>query len=425
MPPKNVNKNKKNSQTVAVVRGNGNYYTDKIVPVMQQIVPKGTFARGGEYVGGAGGSILGTKYGQASLGRQLGSTAGRLLGNGLSRIVGFGDYTVENNSLFKEGMALAPGEAVPSFGMIGNATRVRHREYLQDIVVPAVAATFTNVPFTINAGSVTTFPWLSALAQNYQQYRIHGMVFEFKTLSSDITAGGPLGSVILATNYDVLDAPYADKIHMENAEFSVSAKPSCSQLHTIECDPSVSTDMMRYIRDDQSSTGASQDARLYDLGKFQIATSGLPGTPGTVLGELWCSYDISLYKPEIVDRNAGSAKVVASGIISTVSLMGSSNTTTSTPGFVISTSVNTVTFTTTGQYELTFVIQGTTVFAMTLTGTSSPVTLSNSPTGQSVLLQIVRVNITASGQTLILADGGSGAVTANTMRVASYLYSLA
>lgn len=421
---KNKNATTRNAnQSTAVIRGQGGYYSDRILPIMQQIVPKGTFSRVGSQLGAIGGTALGARAGMPAAGGAAGSQLGRFLGSGVSRLVGFGDYTVASNTLFKEGMAIMPGEAVPSFGVMGAETRVRHREYIGDVLVPSTPSAFTNTSYTINPGNSATFPWLSAIAANYQQYKVNGMIFEFKTLSSDITSGGALGSVILATNYNVLDTAYADKIHMENAQFSVSAKPSCSQIHTIECAPNESATLIKYVRDNSSSSAVSQDARLYDMGKFQLATAGLPGTTGAVLGELWVSYDISLYKPEIVDTVL-SSRVVNGGTTSAAAMFGSAPTIT---GNALSdAATNTLTFNKVGEFLVTVSLTGTTMVAPTVgAGTATASLVVNSPTGTTAIIAVYLVTTIADGQTLILNATGSATLSSSVTRVAAYKNSLA
>lgn len=189
------------------------------------------------------------------------------------------------------------GVQIPEFHGTKHATIITHREYVQDIVVPTTDTAFTNVTFSLNPGLSATFPWLAGVAANYDQYQILGMIWEFRTLSSDITAGGALGSVILATDYDTADLVYANKLEMENSEYCTSNKPSVDTVHCIECDPSLSFSPIKYIRSGAVPSG--KDVRLYDHGLFQIATQGLPGVAGTVIGELWCSYEIALYKPNL------------------------------------------------------------------------------------------------------------------------------
>jgi hypothetical protein len=416
-----VKKNKQNKQTIAKVDGQGNYYTDRIVPVMQQLVPKGTFANFGRNAGSIGGTALGLKAGRPILGGIAGRAAGGFLGNGLSRILGFGDYKVQSNSIFKESMAIAPGESVPSFGMIGQETRVRHREFIKDVVVPATPTAFSNTAYTINAGDTTTFPWLAALAANYQQYKVNGMVFEFKTLSSDITSGGALGAVILATNYDVTEIAFQDKLHMENSQYAVSAKPSQSQIHTIECDPALTQSKMLYVRDASSAT-TNVDARISDLGKFQLATVGLPGSAGAVLGELWVSYDVSLYKPEIAAPGAaadasGSKAGSAANLFSTDATV---------LGLAFTLKNNTVTYPFIGKYLLELRLNGTGIAAPTFASSTASVTAL---TGDSVIntastlgVSLYLVNITSASQTVVFDATGSTTVSVAVARTAAYSF---
>jgi hypothetical protein len=417
--PTNKNRNKQ-QKAIVKIDGKGNYYTEKIVPVMQQIVPRGSFAKGGSYLGGAAGALAGGRYGMGIPGSAIGGKLGGFLGKGMSRILGFGDYTVTHNSLVKEGMAIAPGEAVPAFGVIGHATRVRHREYIGDIVIPSSPTEFVSSSYTINPGNSTTFPWLSALAANYQQYRFEGLVFEFKTLSSDITAGGALGSLMLATNYDVLESPYADKVHLENSQYAVSAKPSQSQIHTIECDPAASTQNLWYVRDSSSSTSTGDD-RFYDLGKFQVATAGLPGTEGSVLGELWASYDVSLFKPEIVTQSNLSSKIVSTGSVSKTVPFGTNPVTTGTSVSTVDT--DTITFTRSGEYLVEIDVTGTGASSITQGGSATVDELADGVTSTTGRTKVYRVSAT-SGQTLSFAFGAWTTVTAANTRITDFVYSL-
>ena len=44
-----------------------------------------------------------------------------------------------------------------------------------------------------------------------------------------------LGQVIMATDYNAANPPFAQKSEMENYEYGQSAKPSESAIHPIEC----------------------------------------------------------------------------------------------------------------------------------------------------------------------------------------------
>lgn len=251
--------------------------------VAKQVVPKGTASA----VGAMLGSLLGPK------GALLGGMAGKAIG----RISGVGDYTVSANTIHTMGGSTLSGE-VPAFGRQNDSTRVRHREFIADVVVPSTPLVFNNTSYVINPSNATLFPWLAKFAENYQQYELKGMVLVFKTTTSDYAASGSLGKIALCTNYNVRDSDFANMQEVENSQFAVSGKPSLSHIHPIECASNNGVPLRKWVRDLQYDASGGDD-RLYDVGKFQIATSGLPMAPGTVIGELWVSYDFEFFKPVV------------------------------------------------------------------------------------------------------------------------------
>lgn len=259
---------------------------------IKRMVPEGAFSRVGTAMGGA-------------LGGPGGAATGAAAGNLFSKLVGFGDYNVVANSLSATSHKLNMGQPVAAFGNISNGTVVQHREYIQDVVGTGSTA-FNITAYSINPGLVNTFPWLAFLASNYEQYEIRGMVFEYKSLCSDQTAGtaSALGSVILATDYDSIDAAYSSKAEMEQSQYCTSGKPSSDIVHPIECAPNRTSIPINYIR--STTQPLATDIRLYDLGKFQLATAGIPAATapaGSLLGELWVTYEIVLYKPQVSNVN--------------------------------------------------------------------------------------------------------------------------
>lgn len=244
------------------------------------------------------GKLAGSMAGGA-LGGPAGSAIGGVLGGAgagaISRIMGHGDYRVSKNSLVHPSRS----DQVPSFGDGRGGIRIKHREYLKDILSSTL---FSNESFRLNPSDRTTFPWLAKIASNFEQWQALGIVFEFKSLYSDSVvavagATGSLGAVILATEYNALAEGFGTKQQMENSQFVCSTKPSMSVLHPIECARAQTSVDVLYVRLPESSPNSNLgDARLYDLGNFQLATQGIPEV-STVIGELWVSYDIVLLKP--------------------------------------------------------------------------------------------------------------------------------
>lgn len=223
--------------------------------------------------------------------------AGTALGAGISRVAGFGDYTVMDNTMSRGGYSSVD---VPMFGGSGSSeVRVTHREFVKTISVPSDPTKFNNFTMDINPSNEEMFPWLSKIAKNYQQYKINGMVVTFKSMTSEYTSAGALGTVGIATNYNVNDKPYADLVSFENSQFAVVNKPSLNIVHAIECKEFARNGLQLYVRDAGSESTQVSDPRFYDFAKVQIMTDGLPQVVDTTLGQLWVSYDITLLKPVV------------------------------------------------------------------------------------------------------------------------------
>jgi len=233
--------------------------------------------------------------------RSIGNAAGYgisgiadFVGSKLGSIFGQGDYVMPGYTPAQNSLVLS-GATPQVISSIDREFNIRFREYIGDVTTGA-ANTFSITEYPIQPGLPDTFPWLSQVAANFEQYRINGMIFEFKSLSADAlnSTNTALGSVIMATEYNSVNSGFTSKQQMENHEFSVSAKQSCSVLHPIECKRSQTPVSELYVRN--TTPASNSDLRLYDLGKFYIATSGQQATAINI-GELWVTYDVTFLKP--------------------------------------------------------------------------------------------------------------------------------
>lgn len=239
------------------------------------------------------GQIAGRELGKL-LGIPQASGIGRWLGQGIGAIFGSGDYQMVGQD--PKYNILANGRQIPKFVANERTNIICHREYLGDITS---TQNFTNRSYLINPTNAQTFPWLSQLAVNYQQYRFHGIIFEFRPMITDFTASGQPGVLVFATNYNAAEPAFNSKVEMENSEYAVSVKPTLPLIHAIECDPQETTITRLY-----TDTTANSDPRFTTLGKMQLATTG-NSTTGVVLGELWVSYCVEFYKPKLVPEIGG------------------------------------------------------------------------------------------------------------------------
>ena len=266
-------------------------------------------------MGGSGGYNLGKHIG-ASIGHRIGigRRMGSSIGGSVQKIVrqaapgllkGHGLYTT--NSLIKKG---AMFEGVPSFTSEKNETgtlTITHREYLTDVFGNAAKSgsttqsiPFVNTTYSINPGLETTFPWLSQIAANYEEYEMKQLAFTYKSIIADIgsSTNGQVGTCIMATNYNSAKPAFTDKQEMMEYDAAASTKVTASMIHAVECDPNkLGGSKSRYVRTAPVSTG--EDIKTYDQGKFQIAFANTPvAYADQTLGELWVSYTVKLRKPK-------------------------------------------------------------------------------------------------------------------------------
>jgi hypothetical protein len=254
--------------------------------VKQKATP---FADAGSIAGGALGKAFNMPYLKG---------VGKWLGSGIGQIFGSGDYQMVGGAPSYN--VLTNDRQIPKFSAGERTNIVCHREFLGDI---NGTTQFTNRPFALNPWDANTFPWLSTVAKNYQQYRIHGMIFEFRPLITDFVTSGAPGVVVFATNYNSADPVFRSKVEMENSEYAVSVKPTQNLIHAIECSAAETSITKLYVRN--SAVPSGQDPRLYDLGLTQLASQG---NPVQLIGELWVSYCVEFFKPVLPEDQGHDAR---------------------------------------------------------------------------------------------------------------------
>lgn len=240
-------------------------------------------------VGRAIGSSLGSFI--PGIGSYLGGVAGNSIQQGIKTITGHGDYTVRQNSVMYN------RDSVPEFTTANpRCTILAHSEFIKDV---RGSINFQVDSFDINATNPACFPWLSQVAKNYEQVVWQGLVFQFKTTCANAVASTntALGTVVLSTQYDTLSPYFTNKQQMENYEFSQSGVPSASLMHPIECDPKLTANQGLFYTDNPANSNYNADPRLYNIGRFNIATVGMQAA--ATIGELWVTYKVCLMKPKL------------------------------------------------------------------------------------------------------------------------------
>lgn len=258
----------------------------------------GYYGRGkysfGKFMRGAESAI------NSPLGRAVGGMAvSALTGRGLYS--GRGSYTESNN--------LVDGSRAQIQNISGSTDEtgsvcVSHREYIGDLFGPGTAGSpaqsFANIAYDLNPGLMSTFPWLSQIAANYDEYEFVQLLFEYRSTTTDIGSSttGQCGTIVMCTNYNSAQPAFADKETMLQYAHAYSGKTTEHLVHGVECDPAKNAlSRNLYTR---SAPVVDQDLKTYDHGKFQVAICNSPAQyNGQVLGELWCVYKVILRKPKL------------------------------------------------------------------------------------------------------------------------------
>jgi hypothetical protein len=257
------------------IQGRGDYYSDAKAWANRQLekIPRGTFGR---------------------LGASMAGAPGQAAGDLIAHLTGRGDYNVKRNSLIRDGNVLRPDQM--SFSPSGAAAiRIQRREFIGDLAAPSEPTAFSQTQYRLQPTDVKTFPWLSAVANHFTEWELHGAILTFESTSSNFAQNMALGTVSIATQYNSNELPFSNMKDILQAAYHSRGNPSECIMHGIECDPTLQASEHLYTR----RFGTSGPPNLYDHGVVTVATEGLPAAPGTILGRLFITYDIELNLPAL------------------------------------------------------------------------------------------------------------------------------
>lgn len=269
-------------------------------------------------IGRAVGAAVGAKIGMPAAGAKLGGTAM----SKLSRIVGKGDYEVGDmpsvNSLIKKGGMTATSSFGDDFG---KSVRIRRREFVKNVISDGTDFSLDSI--LVQPGFVEPFPYCSTIAPAFKKYKINGLVYEFISNVSGYSSVPAMGAVVLAFDPNQGDEPPSNKVALENLWCTVDAKPDKNVVLGVECDPKLTPYEQYFVRTGDTPNTANV---AEDFGKAYVGLVGLPTsvyTQGTVVGELWVTYDITFFNPAMPLLQTGFFNRYATSI-STASIFGSS-----------------------------------------------------------------------------------------------------
>lgn len=177
------------------------------------------------------------------------------------------------------------------YPVISRSARSQRIQYMELVNAGIAGSTgFTlQQQFIINPGISTSFPWLSTIAAQYEQYKVRSLRFHFVPFCPTSTKG----VVMMMVDYNVNDPVPATETQFMDHPRAVSTpvwercsfSSSVPDLHTLG--------PRKFVR----SWNLAGDLKTYDGGVFYLATDNCADT--STLGKLYVEYDIELFTPQL------------------------------------------------------------------------------------------------------------------------------
>lgn len=221
---------------------------------------------------------------------------------------GMGDYDrtgAVDNSLVGGGQASA---GIPMFGPEQQNYTVSKAEFISNIYAPSAAGAFQNLVLPLNPGLPQTFPWLSLVAPQFEEYEFEQLIFYYRPMVSDFNSStGQVGEIVMCTQYNPSEPQFSDISRAKNYMGAMSAKTSIAMNQGVECDPRKNSGAPgKYVRLGPL-TGTNNDLKQYDQGNLNVMVSGTPPAYNDqILGELWVTYTVTLRKPKLPDTSGAA-----------------------------------------------------------------------------------------------------------------------
>lgn len=166
-----------------------------------------------------------------------------------------------------------------------HGVRVRHCEQVLSV---NGSASYAGSSLAIQPGNSTSFPWLSQIAKNYDEYTIHSLVYRYANLVGTARDG----LVALAIAPDPRDAAPATMISLMQKEGAYQGAISVPASTTQVAPTLMAPGMRKFVRRDAEFFS---DIRVTDAGNFVVATEGCDIV--TRVGTIIVEFDIEFFSP--------------------------------------------------------------------------------------------------------------------------------
>lgn len=190
----------------------------------------------------------------------------------------------------------------PRFQSTTGGVVIRHREYLADV---KGSVGFGVRSWTIQPGEASTFPWLSSIANNFEQYQFRSLKFSYV----NVAATNERGRITMAFDRDPLDLDPSAKFELFQYAGAVEGSVWTRLEHTVQSTKKLFT---------RSGVIQGSDLKTYDAGKFLVGVSSTSNTD--TVGELFVDYEVELMIPQ--PAKCPSAQINSGGTVSETAIFG-------------------------------------------------------------------------------------------------------
>lgn len=170
----------------------------------------------------------------------------------------------------------------------GGSKVYRSRRFVKNLTTPPEneISSFNTQVFQVTPTNASLFTWLSAIAHQYQQYKIHHLNLVFKPILGTDTDG----TISMGFYMDPESPPAFSKTSLLNLQHSESGPMWIAQQASLD-DAELDTRKVFFTSPDEDDRNASTQLL------FIVGTSF--AVPDTEFGELWIEYDIEFSAPRI------------------------------------------------------------------------------------------------------------------------------
>jgi len=179
----------------------------------------------------------------------------------------------------------------PNISRKADSCRVIHREYLADVLAPANYTNWNIVQtYSINPGLASTFPWLSAIANQFEMYKFHKLQFVYEASCPTSQAG----KIEFCYDYDAADVAPNSQQAMLAFDGAEAVAPYDPKVVLAAKTSYMNRTMEKHYT--RTRDIANTDVKTYDVAKFYLATIS---AVDALFGTLFVEYDVELFTPQL------------------------------------------------------------------------------------------------------------------------------